>query len=235
MTPELGIESLALQCHQLWRKEIVGKVFFFPFTIIKFFREEIGKAKIWSNKDLLLLLGLNEMIYFLHVVTWSPGNGLQNWGKYIVTTLKTECLSTPWSLMIFFLNNTLNWPDIFFIRVRFPCHSDHSFSIQVEMVGKQFMAVLLGIRTDHTKTSPLQTVPISLQNGLAVSGCYCREKVGLRVHVIFFSFPNFLFRKISEVQNPSKNGIINIHMSPLGLKNINILPLLKYICCTVWR
>ena len=74
----------------------MGKVYiYFPFTIIKFFRKEIGKAKIWSNKDLLLLLGLNEMIYFLHGVTWSPGNGLQNWGKYIVTTLKTECLGTP--------------------------------------------------------------------------------------------------------------------------------------------
>jgi len=65
----LDIEIPAHQCHQLWRNEIVGKVYIFsPFTIIKFFRGEIDEAKMWSNKDLLLLLGLKEMIYFLQGV-----------------------------------------------------------------------------------------------------------------------------------------------------------------------
>lgn len=69
ITPELDIEILALQCHQLWRNEIVGKVYIFSsFTIIKFFRGETGEAKIWSNKNLFILLGLKEMIYFLQGV-----------------------------------------------------------------------------------------------------------------------------------------------------------------------
>ena len=114
----------------------------------------------------------------------------------------------------FFLQQALSWPDIFFIRVWFPCHSAHSFSIRVEKAHKQLMAVLSGVWRHHTKTSPLQTVPICLQNDRQCLDITFQGKGWFREYIAMIFFPQCFISKNFQSTENSRISIINTHMPP---------------------